>query len=345
MIKELKLVNFRNFKEKIINNFEIENFIIWENWKWKTNILEALSQLWNNSITKLNLDDLVAMWEDYFFIEIKDEKDNKYSFYYSKTDNKKNYLINNKKSSRKEFIEFAHSCVIFSPIMMNMVYLSPTLRRDFLDDTLKSSYHEYEKLLKDYKKILKSRNSTLKAIHDNKVKENEIDFWNNKFIDISCEIYKYRFKFIKFLEESIINTKEYFGSKIENITFDYKTKIDRDDIENSIKKYLEKNFKRDIVLWRTHIWPHVDDFEIKTDWVSLINYASRWETKSIIIYLKLLEGIFIEKKTSKKPILIIDDLLSELDENHKDMLLKKINYYQTFISNIYEQENTFYIKI
>ena len=90
MIKELKLVNFRNFKEKIINNFEIENFIIWENWKWKTNILEALSQLWNNSITKLNLDDLVKMWEDYFFIEIKDEKDNKYSFYYSKTDNKKN---------------------------------------------------------------------------------------------------------------------------------------------------------------------------------------------------------------------------------------------------------------
>lgn len=345
MIKELKLVNFRNFKEKIINNFEIENFIIWENWKWKTNILEALSQLWNNSITKLNLDDLVKMWEDYFFIEIKDEKDNKYSFYYSKTDNKKNYLINNKKSSRKEFRDFSHSCVIFSPIMMNMVYLSPTLRRDFLDDTLKSSYHDYEKLLKDYKKILKSRNSTLKAIHDNKVKENEIDFWNSKFIDISCEIYKYRFKFIKFLEESIINTKEYFGSKIENITFDYKTKIDRDDIENSIKKYLEKNFKRDIVLWRTHIWPHVDDFEIKTDWVSLIHYASRWETKSIIIYLKLLEGIFIEKKTGKKPILIIDDLLSELDESHKDMLLKKINYYQTFISNIYEQENTFYIKI
>ena len=80
MIKELKLVNFRNFKEKIINNFEIENFIIWENWKWKTNILEALSQLWNNSITKLNLDDLVKMWEDYFFIEIKDEKDNNFSY-------------------------------------------------------------------------------------------------------------------------------------------------------------------------------------------------------------------------------------------------------------------------
>jgi DNA replication and repair protein RecF len=79
--------------------------------------------------------------------------------------------------------------------------------------------------------------------------------------------------------------------------------------------------------------------------MSLIHYASRWETKSVIIYLKLLEWIFIEKKTSKKPILIIDDLLSELDESHKDMLLEKIVYYQTFISNITEDKNSFYIKI
>ncbi len=71
MITELKLVNFRNFPEKVINNFQMENFIIWENWKWKTNILEALSILWNNSITKLNLEDMVKMWEDYFFYWIK----------------------------------------------------------------------------------------------------------------------------------------------------------------------------------------------------------------------------------------------------------------------------------
>lgn len=345
MIKELKLVNFRNFSEKIILDFEIENFIIWENWKWKTNILEAISQLWNNSITKLNLDDLVKMWEDYFFIEVKDDKENKYSFYYSKKDKKRNFLINNKKSTKKEFHQNTHSCVIFSPIMMNMIYLSPSLRRDFLDDTLKSSYSEYENLLKNYRKILKSRNSILKAIHEKRVWEKEIEFWDKKFIDVASEVYNYRFKFINFLQESIVNTKEYFTWKVEKIEFIYKTKVDKENIAQSIKEYLEKNFKRDIILWKTHIWPHVDDFEIKTDELSLIHFASRWETKSIIIYLKLLEWIFIEKKTKRKPVLIIDDLLSELDENHKDMLLKKINYYQTFISNIYMQDDTFYIKL
>lgn len=345
MIKELKLVNFRNFSNKHIKNFEMENFIIWENWKWKTNILEALSILWNNSITKLNLDDLVKMWEDYFFVEIINQKDDKLSFYYSKKDKKKNFMINNKKTTKKNFVENSHKCVIFSPIMMNMLYLSPSLRRDFLDEALNSSYLEYWNLMKNYKKILKSRNMLLKAIRDEKAKEEDIVFWDKSFIDISVKIYTFRLKFINFLKESIINTTEYFSWKIEIVEFEYKTKIDFENIEDSIKSYLDKNFKRDIILWTTHIWPHVDDFDIIIDWISLVHFASRWEVKSVIIYLKLLEWIFIEKKSDKKPILIIDDLLSELDENHKKMLLKKVNYYQTFISNITEEENTNYIKI
>lgn len=345
MIKELKLINFRNFSDKKIQNFEMENFIIWENWKWKTNILEALSILWNNSITKLNLDDLVKLWEDYFFIETINDDNEKFSFYYSKKEKKKNFLINNNKISKNKFSNQSHSCVIFSPIMMNMMYLSPSLRRDFIDEALISSYPEYEKIIREYKKIVKSRNSTLKAIYNKKAEKKDIIFWDEAFIKSACEVYSYKFKFINFLEESIINTKEYFSWKIEKIEFKYKTKIEKNNIENSIREYVNKNFDRDIILWRTHIWPHVDDFDIETDWISLIHYASRWETKSVIIYLKLLEWIFIEKKTNKKPILIIDDLLSELDESHKDMLIKKINYYQTFISNIFEDKKTFYIKL
>ncbi len=345
MIKELKLVNFRNFWTKELKELKEENFIIWENWKGKTNILEAISLIWNNSITKLQLDDLVKLWEDYFFIESKDSKDNKYWFYYSKKDKKKNYLINNKKTTRKNFFFNSYSCVIFSPIMMNMMYLSPSLRRDFLDETLKSSYEEYDNLVKKYKKILKSRNSILKAINENKASKKDLEYFDKQFIELSTQIYKYRYKIIDFFEESIINTKEYFWNKVVDIEFEYKTKIDRKNIENSIKSYLNKNLDRDIILWKTPIWPHVDDFDIKINDISLVNYASRWETKSVIIYLKLLEWIFIEKKTWKKPILIIDDLLSELDQDHKNMLLSKIRYYQTFISNIFEDKNTNYIKI
>lgn len=345
MIKSLKIVNFRNFSEKKIENFQEKNFIVWENWKWKTNTLEVLAILTNNSILKLSLENLVKIWEDFFFIEFEDSEKWKMWFYYSKVDNKKNFLINNKKVTKKVFLENTYSSVIFSPIMMNMMYLSPSLRRDFLDETLKSSFPDYENLLKDYKKILKSRNSILKAIFEKKADREEIKFWDEKFIEISEEIYKYRFSFINFLSKSIKNIKDYFSTNFENISFNYLTKVSENNIFYDIKNYLEKNFDRDIVLWKTHIWPHIDDFEINLDNISLEKFGSRWEVKSVIIYIKLLEGIFIEKKTWKKPILIIDDLLSELDEYHKNTLLEKINYYQSFISNIKEDEKSFYIKI
>lgn len=345
MIQTLKLVNFRNFSDKKIENFETRNFIVWENGRWKTNVLEALSLLSNNSILKLSFDDLVKVWQDFFFIEFEDNLKWKIWFYYSKKDKKKNFLINNKKVTKKIFLENIYSSVIFSPIMMNMMYLSPSLRRDFLDEALKSSFSDYEDLLKNYKKILKSRNSFLKAISENKAKKEEIKFWDERFIELSEKIYNYRFNFVNFLAKSIKNIKDYFSVDFEEISFNYVTKVSEKNIFLDMKNYLEKNLDRDIILWKTAIWPHIDDFEIILDWFSLEKFGSRWEVKSVIIYIKLLEGIFIEKKTWKKPILIIDDLLSELDENHKNILLEKINYYQSFISNIIEDENSFYIKI
>lgn len=345
MIKSLRLINFRNFSDKKIIDFTDKNFIIWENWRWKTNILEALSILSNNTILKLSFDDLVKIWENYFYIELEDDTFWKLWLHYSFEDRKKTFLLNNKKITKNKFLELSYRAVIFSPIIMNMAYLSPSLRRDFLDEVLVSSYTDYDKLLKEYKKILKSRNSFLKAISDNKANKEDIKFWDEKFINISEKIYDYRFKFIDFLSNSIKNIKDYFSINIDNISFEYISKVSKNSISDDIKNYLEKNIDRDIIIWRTAIWPHIDDFDIKINNISLAKFWSRWEVKSVIIYIKLLEWIFIEKNTWKKPILIIDDLLSELDENHKNILLEKINYYQSFISNIKEDWDNFYIKI
>jgi DNA replication and repair protein RecF len=146
-----------------------------------------------------------------------------------------------------------YPCVVFSPAVMNMLYLSPSLRRDFLDDTIISCSLEYVNLLKDYKKVLKTRNSLLKAINEKKAKESEIVFWDEKFALLSAKIYHFRFQFIEFLEKSIGNIKECFVGKIENIKLEYITKIDKQDIENSIKTYLQKNLERDIILQKTQI--------------------------------------------------------------------------------------------
>lgn len=338
MISDIKLVHFRNFEGKKITDLSEKNFIIWENGKWKTNILEALSLLWNNSLSHLHIENLVEKWQNNFYVEYLDDQIGSVGISFDKEKKKKSYIINGKNVSKKKFVETTYKCVLFSPQWMNLFYLSPSLRREFLDNILINSYPEYWDLLKQYKKIVTSRNKLLKSICEWKSQQSDITFWDNKFIDIAEEIYNYRFPLISYFRSHLDTSREYFNWKIENISLEYNTKVTPKNVKSDIQEYLSKNLQRDILLWKTAIWPHVDDFHVLVDGTSLIEFASRWETKSVIIWLKMLETVFIEKKTGKKPILLIDDLMSELDESHKEMLTKKIKYYQTFISSISQLE-------
>lgn len=334
MIKKIKLINFRNFEEKILEFSEGKNFIIWKNGQWKTNILESISVLWNNSLLGLHYENLTKKDTDFFYIEYENNLSEKIGLSFDKKNNKKKFLLNSKIITKPKFKENTYKSVIFSPIIMNMMYLSPSLRRDFLDKVLISSFPSYEKSLKEYKKILQSRNKVLKNIYEWKSSKDEIYFWNDNFIKIAIDIYKDRFELIEFISKEIDTSKIFFWNKVKKIDFIYKTKVNKGKIKENLDTYLINNFDRDIILKKTNIWPHIDDFDILLDNIPLINFASRGETKSVIIELKLLEISFIEEKTWKKPLLIIDDLLSELDKEHKNELLSRINNYQTFISSI-----------
>ena len=334
MIRKIRLVNFRNFSSLSLSDLSLRNFIIWENGKGKTNILEALSLLCGNSLTGIPLEHLVKQWEESFFIEMTDSEVWELSFSYEKETKNKKYILNKKPSTKKKFLETTHRCVCFSPIIMNLLYLSPSLRRDFLDNILSHCFPEYNQELLAYKKIVKHRNKVLKNIAEGKSQRDEINFWNDKFCHSATFLYAYRFKLSDFFQDSIHKSLEYFGDKIETIAFIYNHKVEKDNIFESIKKYLETNRERDVILGKTPIWLHVDDFEIQTDGMNITQFASRWETKSVILWIKLMESVFIEKMTNKKPLLLIDDLLSELDHDHESMLLKKLQYYQVFISSI-----------
>ena len=345
MLKNIKINNFRNFANAEFFFSKKENAIIWENGKWKTNILESIALFSGINFGKIEFDNLVNKNENIFFIETELFSGEKIAISYDKENKIKKYFINWKNSSKKKISEISDNVVFFSPIIMNMMYLSPSLRRDFLDETLSKTFPEYKKLQSEYKKILISRNKLLKNIRDKKSNKSEIEFWDKKFILKSTQIYNYRFWITDFLKENTTNFTSYFDNKIKNFIFNYKTKIKinklekkerLDDIQNQILKYLVDNLDRDIIMSTTSIWPHVDDFEILLDNVPIIEFASRWEVKSTIIWLKLLEIKFIEKFTEKKPILLIDDLLSELDSKHKNLLLENIKWYQVFITSIRE---------
>ncbi len=341
MIKKLKLINFRNFQKWEFFFSEWKNYIIWENWKWKTNILESLALLTWNTINWISFENLVKSKQNFFHIEIENFRENNLVIFYDKENNKKKYSINKKAITKKKFKEISLKSVIFSPLTMNMFFMWPSLRREFLDSILLSSYWEYDKILKNYKKSLLNRNKVLKNIAQNKSQISEINFWNKDFIKNAVSVYEYREKIINFLKENSAKLINSFWWKIEKIEFSYISKINNLstkgfnplNYENIIEKYLKENLQKDIILKTTTIWPHRDDFDLIIDWnISLIDFASRWEIKTTILWLKKLEIQFIEEKTARKPILIIDDLLSELDEKHKNIFINSIEWYQTFIS-------------
>lgn len=340
MLNEIKLKNFRSFDEKTISFQDGINFIVWENWKWKSNILEAISIVTNgesmnsipfeNMVKKDSKENLFFLQGEFFSVGIPVSV----TIWYDKITNKKKFFINKKAVSRARIIDDSNPAIIFSPMVMNMMYMDPKWRRQFIDSIIWKVYPNYKSTYRKYEEVVRNRNKVLKNIKEWNSNKYEINFWNEQFLKLSEEIYEYRIEINSFIEKNITKYSQYFLWKIWKISYKYITKVDFGDIKNSLLNYLEENLDRDIILCRTPIWPHVDDFDIEIDWVSLINFASRWEVKSVVLSLKFMELDFIKMKTHKKPILIIDDLLSELDEKHIDLLINEIKNYQSIISNI-----------
>lgn len=338
MIKSLELKDFRSFENFKINFDNWINSIIADNWKGKTNILEAINLLCNNNSLEIWLENMVKNDKSNFFVRwIFDDYDwfeKEISISYSLENKKKLISINKKNVTSKKLDELWEKSIYFSPIVMNLFYMWPSKRRDFLDSILSSSFPIYREILKKYETVVKNRNKILKNIWEWNSSKDEIVFWDNKIIEFREEIYKYRNILISYFEKWIKEFDSYFLWKVQKVKFKYSTKTDLWNIKWSIRDYLEKNLDRDIILKKTRIWPHIDDFNVIVDDKSLIDFASRWETKSIIIWLKLLELDFIKEKTNKKPILLIDDFFSELDNKHISLLSFKIANYQTIISTI-----------
>lgn len=336
MLKKIKIINFRSI-ENMDLYFEKSNNIIWKNWAWKTNILQAICHLFLNNNSSFSTDDILKIWQENIYIEwifAEENFENKLTFSYDKNLDKKIITLNWKKVTKKVLYENILKISYFSPTEMNLFYLWPKNRRDFLDNILKNIFIDYEKLLKDYEKVVKNRNKVLKNIFEEKSKKEEIIFWNEEFIKLAKKIYGYRIPLNNFLEENIKSKTNIFQNKVKNIAYKYITKVDLENIENCIRDYLEKNLQRDIILARTHIWPHIDDFDIIVDERNLLNFASRWEIKSIIISLKLSEINYLKKITWKTPILLIDDLASELDKEHSNLILNELENLQIIYTSI-----------
>ena len=216
--------------------------------------------------------------------------------------------------------------IIFYPEDLELIKGSPNIRRRFLNLELSQLYSNYLTITSDYNKLLKMRNDCLKSdIKD----ENYFDILTEYLINKAILIYKMRKKFIDKINEKIKSI--FFDiSGLDNFYIKYKTSIEFENFEEDyLKTIMREKFKnirnQELKFKSTLIGPHRDDLEFYIEDLNLKFYGSQGQQRMAILSLKLSEIEIFKKYKGYNPILLLDDVFSELDENKKNNLLKYID--------------------
>ncbi len=325
MVKSINLANFRNFKKKHIDFSEKLTIIIGPNASGKTNILESLFLLSLGKSFKAQIEEEMISYRSSISsitgitgitrLEIKLTRG---------TDEwpRKRLLIN---GVPKRLIDFAGNfkVVLFGPWDLDLVTESPSLRRRFLDSVCSQVDREYRRAILSYEKGLRQRNRLLFRIREEGLSRGQLLFWDQLLIKNGDYISGKREELINFINSN------YSLSPVR-----YSLVYDRSSIsEGRLKQYAEE----EVAAGTTLVGPHRDDFLFriqvnKRETRDLATYGSRGEQRMGILWLKLRELAFVEEKTNEKPTLLLDDILSELDHDHRKVVLSVIGNQQTIIT-------------
>ncbi len=329
-IKSLKLQNFRNYDEEYIEFSPEKNIFYGLNGQGKTNIIEALYFLQSGKSYRCNKEkETIKFGCDYARIEAefeKDERKNNVLFFLSE---KKNIKLNGIAIDRLSELIGNINLVIFTPDHLNLIKEGPSVRRGFLDSFISQLKPGYFKNLMSLYKILKQRNNILKSRNKNMM--DTISVWDEKFAELSVNICDMRRSAIDKINENINNINSAFDTEIIKLIYVPGIKGDFLSKENIINQ-LNKGIDRDIEYGMTMTGPHRDDFDIFMDDKNIKKYGSQGQQRSSILKLKLSECEIIKEKTGEMPPILLDDILSELDENRRKAFIENINDRQVIIT-------------
>jgi DNA replication and repair protein RecF len=332
-IHKIKVINFRNYDKLELEFNPCKNIIIGRNGSGKTNIVEAIYVLaLTKSFRGTREDVIIKHDKDITRIEgeVKDKR--KESFKVILDKNKKTVKKGNKVIKRISDYISNINVVLFTSEDLKLIKDTPNTRRKLINVELSQFSNEYLKYLTLYNKIMKQRNMYLKTLYLNGNASKEyLDIITNQLVNYGIKIYEYRKEFIDDISIYITDIYKSITGK-NNLKLVYKS-----DYLNKTKEGILKAYKRstnsDIKNGQTSLGIHKDDFDFSLNEVNLKDFGSEGEQKNAIIALKLAELELFKNKKGIIPILILDDLYSELDKVKINNILNFINEdTQTFIT-------------
>ncbi len=333
--KEAEIKNFRNYSY-CKESFHPEiNIFIGENGQGKTSLAEALYVMCLGRSFRTSKDkEMIKFGEEAAVIKTvvwKNERNIKTDLIISHTDKKKVKINGSQKSIRN--LSDNINIVSFSPEDLKIVKDDPDKRRRFLNREICQVNISYYEALAGYTKVLSQRNSLLKS---EKVSSSLLDVWDEELIKYGSKIIRERNRFIKRLSQisSAIHNDISNGKEVLEIEYDSYISFDEiSALEEFFRKKLLENRKIDLIRKTTSTGPHKDDLKISINGIDARKFGSQGQQRTAALSLKLAEIRLMEEESGETPVLILDDVLSELDNNRQHYLIESLKGVQIFLTS------------
>ncbi len=224
----------------------------------------------------------------------------------------------------------AVNAVLFDAEDIQLVMGSPATRRRYLDILICQMDRVYLRALQKYQKVVYQRNHLLRLIRDRRGQPEELDFWNEALVQEGTYITLKRHQVVRELRRLVSDMHNDLTEAQEELTMDYVPSfpldgVEKEDIQRSFERTLEDGRGRDVALGTSQWGPHRDDIKLMLGGMEAANYASRGQARTLALSLKLAEGTLLERESGESPILLLDDVLSELDASRRRRLLEYVS--------------------
>lgn len=331
IIKSIKLEHFRNYESLDLDFEKGTNILYGDNAQGKTNVLEAIYLSATTKSHKGSKDKEIVNFdkEEAHIRTILDKEGMEYRVDMHLRKNKsKGIAINGQPIKKAADLIGLLNVVFFSPEDLSIIKNGPSERRKFVDMELFQIDKYYLYNLNQYNKIINQRNKLLKDFYHNSDLNETLQVWNMQLVTYGNQIIRRREMFVEQLNEIIYDIHKNLSGGKEELKVVYEPNVSEDNFEAKLKASQEK----DIKLKMTSAGPHRDDFCFMVNGVDIRKYGSQGQQRTAALSLKLAEIELVKKVTGDKPVLLLDDVLSELDSHRQNYLLNNIGDIQTIIT-------------
>lgn len=333
-IKKLYLDNFRNYDNIEIDFNKNVNVLTGKNAQGKTNILESIFYCSLGKSHRTNKDKELINWDkEEAFIRLNVSRkplDKKIEIKIFKS-GKKGININSIKLKKISELFGIFNVVMFSPEDLKIVKESPGFRRKFLDMEISKLDHGYYYNLVQYNKILDQRNIVLK--NKRLLDSNIINVYDKQLSEFGSSLIQTRLKYLDKLNEKGRKIHYDITQGNEEIEFSYLASVkSRDKISDNLLNLLKENHKKDMEKGSTSVGPHRDDFSIKINGIDAKSFGSQGQQRTSVLTIKFASIQIIKDISGETPVLLLDDVLSELDKNRQEYILNSLEGIQTVIT-------------